>query len=195
MNELNKHPVIFPKGEKVSNLIIQQCHIRCAHGGRGATLNELESSGYLITSCNAAVISFLFKCVKCRRLQGRRGKQKMADVLMHRPAAAPPFTYFGVDMFDPFVVKQCRKEIKHFGATFTCMASGAVHIEITHSLDTDSFIRVLRQVIARRGNIKILYSGNGNFVGCEIELKKVNKEIDNERIQSFRESFGKDLVR
>ena len=46
LNELNKHPAIFQKGEKVSNLIIQQCHIRCAHGGRGATLNELRSSGF-----------------------------------------------------------------------------------------------------------------------------------------------------
>ena len=41
MNELNKHSIILPKGEKVSDLTIQQCHMRCAHGGRGATLNEL----------------------------------------------------------------------------------------------------------------------------------------------------------
>ena len=61
LNELNKHPIILRKGEKVSNLIIQQCHIRCAHSGRGATLNELRSSGYWITSCNAAVRSLLFK--------------------------------------------------------------------------------------------------------------------------------------
>ena len=39
LNELNKHPVILPKGEKVSDIIKQQCHIRCAHGGRGPTLN------------------------------------------------------------------------------------------------------------------------------------------------------------
>ena len=55
LNELNKHPIILPKGEKVSDLIIQQCHIRCAH------------DGYWITSCNAAVRNLLFKCVKSRR--------------------------------------------------------------------------------------------------------------------------------
>ena len=33
LNELNKHPIILPKGGKVSSLIIQQCHRRCAHGG------------------------------------------------------------------------------------------------------------------------------------------------------------------
>ena len=73
LNELNKHPIILPKGEKVSNLIIQQCHIRCAHSGRGSTLNELRSSGYWITSCNAAVRSLLFKCEKCCRLRSRPG--------------------------------------------------------------------------------------------------------------------------
>ena len=30
LNELNKHPIILPKGEKVSNLIIQQCHMMCS---------------------------------------------------------------------------------------------------------------------------------------------------------------------
>ena len=61
-----------------------------------------------------------------------------------------------------------------------------MHIEITHSLNSDSFIQALRQVIACRGNIRVLYSDNGtNFVGCENELKKAYKEMDNERIRSF----------
>ena len=78
LNELNKHPIILPKEEKVSNLILHQCHIRFAHGGRVTCLNELRNSGFWITSCNAAVRSLLFKCVKCCRLQGRSGEQKMA---------------------------------------------------------------------------------------------------------------------
>ena len=58
-----------------------------------------------------------------------------------------------------------------------------MHIEITHSLNSDSFIQALRQVIAHRGHIRVLYSDNGtNFVGCENELKKAYKEMDNERI-------------
>ena len=91
----------MPKGEKVSNLIIWQCHIRCAYCGRGVTL----SSGYWSTSCNAAVRSLLFKCVKCRRLRGRPGEQKMADFPVHRLAEAPPFKYCEVDMCGPFVKK------------------------------------------------------------------------------------------
>ena len=71
-----------------------------------------------------------------------------------------------------------------------------MHIEITHSLNSDSFIQAFRRVIARRGNIKVLYSDNGtNFVGCANELKKAYKEMDNERIQSFMESLREDLVK
>ena len=38
--------IILPEEEKVLNLIIQQCHIRCAQCERSATLNELRTSGY-----------------------------------------------------------------------------------------------------------------------------------------------------
>ena len=120
----------------------------------------------------------------------------MAHLPVHRLAEAPPFTYCGAHMFDPFVIKQRRNEIKSYRAIFTCMTSRAVHIEITHSLDSASFIQALRRVFAYRGNIKVFYSDNGTkFVGCANKLKKAYKEIDNERIQYFMESFGGDLMK
>ena len=144
--------------------------------------------------CNAAVRSLIFKCVKCCRLRGRLGEQKMAELSMNRLAEAPPFTYCGVDMFGPFVIKQQRNEIKCYRAMFTCMSTWAVHIEIIRSLNSVSFIQALRQVIACRGNIRVLYSDNGtNFVRCANELKKAYKEINNKMIQSFTQSLGGDL--
>ena len=76
-----------------------------------------------------------------------------------------------------------------------CMASQAVYIEITHSLNSDSFIAP-RQGIAHRGNMNVLYSDNGtNFVACENEQKKAYQEIVNEMIQSFVQSLEGDLMR
>ena len=43
LNEHLKFLIILPKEEMVATLIIQDCHSRCAHGGRGAALNELCS--------------------------------------------------------------------------------------------------------------------------------------------------------
>ena len=53
-NEELKFPIILPKEERVATLIIQDCHSRCAHSGRGATLNELCSRGYWVTNGNSA---------------------------------------------------------------------------------------------------------------------------------------------
>ena len=67
---------------------------------------------------------------------------------------------------------------------FTCMNSRAVLIEVIHSLDTDSFIQALRQITAKRGNIRTIYSDNGsNFIRADNELKRAFEEMDNEKIK------------
>ena len=66
---------------------------------------------------------------------------------------------------------------------FTCMAGRAVHIEVTFSLDTDSFILALRRLVAWQGNIRSIYSDNGsNFIGAEQELKKAYMEMDDRKL-------------
>ena len=62
--------------------------------------------------------------------------------------------------------------MKRYGVIFTCLALQAVHLEISHSLDTDSFILALRRFIARTGQVKEIRSDNGTkFVGGEKELR------------------------
>ena len=79
---------------------------------------------------------------------------------------------------------------------FTCMASRAVHTEVTFSLDTDSFILGLRRLVAWRKNIRSIYSDNeSNFIGAEQELKKAYMEMDDRKIQSFLLEQGGDWIR
>ena len=76
---------------------------------------------------------------------------------------------------------------------FTCMSCRAVHIEITHSLDTDSFILALRRSISRGGNVPTIFSDDGsNFIGSENELKRALEEMDKEKLQSFMQASGSD---
>ena len=66
----------------------------------------------------------------------------------------------------PFEIKERRNTLKRYGALFTCLASRAIHIEMTKGMITDSFILALRHFIARRGNIRSIRCDNGsNFAG------------------------------
>ena len=190
-----KFPVILPKGEVISDLIIRWCHYNTEHGGRGLTLNEVRNNGYWIICGNSKVRRCIHKCVPCRRFRGKLAEQKMADLPVDRTLCAPPFTYTGVDMFGPFVVKQGRKEVKRYGALFTCLASRAVHIETADSMSTDSFINSLRRFIGRRGNVHSIRSDNGsNFVGADNELKKAISEMDHNRIHEYLLKGGTDWI-
>ena len=196
LNNSCKHLVLLPKQEKVTDLVLKWCHAKCAHGGRGATLDELRRSGYWVVNGNSSVWSKLFKCIQCKRLRGKLGIQKMANLPSSRLMEVPPFTYCSVDMFGPFIIKQRPSEVKRYGAMFTCMNSRTAHIEVPHSLDTDSFIQTLRRIIARRGNIRTIYSDNGNnFIGADNELKRAFEEMDNEKIQAFMQEFGEDWIK
>ena len=137
-----------------------------AHSGRNVTLNEIRTSGYRVIKGNSAVKEVISRCVTCRRLRGKLGKQIMADVTQDRLKEEPPFTYCGVDMFGPFKIKERRNTLTQYGALFNCLASRAIHIEITKGMDTDSFILSLRRFIGRRGNIRSIRCDNGsNFIG------------------------------
>ena len=101
------------------------------------TINAVRTSRYWVINCNAAV--------RCKIFRGIFQQQQMADLPKDRISEEPPVRYCGIDMFGPFTVKDGRKEKKRYGALFTCLSSRAVHIEVTRSKTTDSFIMLLRR--------------------------------------------------
>ena len=107
------------------------------------------------------VRSVLSSCFACKRRHAPPGVQKMADlpapqIIPHKP----PFTCVGIGDFGPFLIRKRRSQVKRYGAIFTCLALRAVHLEISHSLDTDSFVLALRRFIARRAQVKEIRSEN-----------------------------------
>ena len=61
----------------------------------------------------------------------------MAELLRSRVEPAPQFSYCAVDYFGPWHIKEGRKEVKKYGALFTCLARRAIHIEVAHSMETE----------------------------------------------------------
>lgn len=128
---------------------------------------------YWITNANSACLRIISKCVVCRRYRRQPNEQKMAD--MPTEKVSPdllPFTNVGVDYFGPIEVKTGHTMAKRYGVIFTCMANRAVHLEVAHSLSTDSCINAIRRFVCRRGQIQSLRSDNGtNFVGAAHSFK------------------------
>ena len=109
----------------------------------------------------------------------------MSDLPEDRLESSPPFTYCAVDYCGPWHVKEGRKEVKKYIALFTCMASRAVHLEVSNSLETDSFINALRPFICRRGPVRQLRSDQGtNFIGAKRELREALQAMDQCKISS-----------
>ena len=158
-------------------------------------MQEIRKTGYWIINYNAIVREVIRDCIMCRNMLGRFGEQIMADLPKDRVSESPPFIYCGVDIFVPFLVKEIRSELKRYGASFTCLANRAVHIEVVATMDTDSFMMALRRMIARRGNIRVIRSNNGsNFVGTENELKRAFQEMDHVKIKHFPQDKGTDWL-
>ena len=60
--------------------VIRWCHSNVTHGGRGLTLNELRKCGFWIVNANTVTRGVIFRCVPCRKLRGKVGEQKMANI-------------------------------------------------------------------------------------------------------------------
>ena len=177
----SQHPMLLPKDCKITNLIVSWCHDQVAHAGRGITINQVRMSGFWVIGLNIIVRSMISTCVRCKQLTGRFQQQKMADLPRDMMSEEAPFTFWGIDMFGPFVVKTGCKELKQYGAFYICLSSRAIHIEVTYSLNTDSFIMFLRRFIGQRGIVCLIRSDNGsNFTGASAELMQAFQEIDHQ---------------
>ena len=94
-----------------------------------------------------------------------------------------------MDYTGPYLTRQGRARTKAKGylCLMTCLATRVVHLEMSYSLDTDSFINAFTRVMSRRGTPSYVISDNGsNFVGADCELRELVESFDQDRI--IRES-------
>ena len=132
----------------------------------------------------------LRQCMSCRIRFSRVAEQVMANLPEARVLPGEfPFASVGIDYFGPILTRINRSVVKRYGCLFSCMKTRAVHIEVASSLTVDSFIMALMRFISRRGKPIEIFSDNGtNFVGAEIELRKLiaswnQTRLSNEMLQ------------
>ena len=182
-----RHPVILPKNHPVTRLVIVDAHEKLGHGtGTEHLLTELLSQFWIVKG-RLMIRTVVENCPECRRkFRAKPVGQKMAPLPASRltlPLRA--FGRIGTDFVGPFFTKQGRgkSRMKRYLCLFTCLATRAVHLEMTYSLDADLFINAFIRMTARRGTPSYVISDNGtSFVGAEKEMREKIHKLDQEKI-------------
>lgn len=169
-----RHPIILPRGNHVTDLIITENHTNNFHSGIQTTLYNVRQRYWPIDGKNQTR-RVIRKCVTCFRAKPPLCSYKMGNLPSVRINQARPFCHVGVDYCGPFFIKQKkyrnRINIKSYIAIFICMVTKAVHIELVSDISTDTFLAALRRFIGRRGIPQKIYSDNGsNFCGANNKL-------------------------
>ena len=85
-----------------------------------------------------------------------------------------------------FIIRERRANLKQYCVLFTSFSSRAVHIEVTCTMETDSFIQALCRFMARQGKVRSIRSDNGtNLVGTDNEFRKALKEMNQKQVRDY----------
>ena len=189
LNNECKHLIVLPKGSPISKLIIKWCHKKTCHKGRSMTLNVIRISKFWIVCANSATCKFIHYLLHAEVWEGNLGNKKLQTHHLIDSKRNPHSLIMGLI---GFVICSKWKELKCYGVMFKCLCSHAIHIEVAHSLDTDSFLLTLWRFIGRRGNI---WSDNGsNFVGTVKELQKSFQDMNHSRIKKYLQVHRADWI-
>ncbi|XP_058455592.1 uncharacterized protein LOC131432955 [Malaya genurostris] len=166
-----RFPVIVPDEHPVAKLLVEHYHKRFGHGYRDTVKNELRQR-FHIPKINAVVRKVTSCCVWCRVHRSRPQAPRMAPLPVQRLTPyLRAFSYVGVDYLGPFEVTVGRRKEKRWVVLFTCLVIRAVHVEVAHSLTTQSCLMAIRRFICRRGTPIEFFSDNGT------NLRGASKEI------------------
>ena len=147
-----KHQVILLRHHHLSKLIILDIHYKDVHIGREDILCLFRNK-YCILACRGVIRKILANCFYCKRVNLRPKSQIMANLPKVRLLIyGKPFASTGVNYLGLFLVKHSNSIIS------TCVTTGAIPLELTGDLSTDSFILSPRRFISRRDHVKIMKS-------------------------------------
>lgn len=143
LDESTKRPAILPSSHHMTKLYLQHLHEKYGHQGIETVMNAARQKFWIIDG-RSAVKSVFSKCQKCRLRKAKPLIPIMGQIPKIRlTPTLKPFTFTGVDYFGPIYVTVRRRTEKRWGVLFTCLSVRAVHMEVAHSLTTDSTLMAI----------------------------------------------------
>ncbi|XP_055714262.1 uncharacterized protein LOC129808510 [Phlebotomus papatasi] len=188
-----KHPVLLPQHNHVTEIILSEVHRQTLHGGAQLVLSQLRQEYWPVRGIEVAKKS-IRDCVTCFRAKPQPVQQMMSDLHESRVTEMYPFYQTGVDFCGPVFIKtpvRSKTRLKMYIALYICLATRAVHIELVTDLTTGAFIASLRRFISRRGRpAQILCDNATIFVGASRELKELELLLASKDHQSKTQSYA-----
>ena len=165
-----------------------------AHLGNAVTVSK-NRLRFWIVNLERMVKSIRNQCNTCRKNNKRLQKQLMAPFPVERLKPCPAWNATALDFFGPFETKgdiNKRARGKAYCVLLNCMASRAVHIDISSDHNMQTLIMLLKRFVALRGYPeKLLYSDTGSQLVAEsIQLKGIIKGFDQEKLAKFGVDTG-----
>ncbi|XP_038121586.1 uncharacterized protein LOC119770558 [Culex quinquefasciatus] len=176
-----RFPVILPKGHPVTTKLLEHYHQKMGHAYFETAINELRQR-FFIPNLRAELKRVMTACVKCKVEKSVPAIPRMAPLPVQRVTPYQrAFSYTGVDYFGPVAVTVGRRSEKRWVSLFTCLTTRAIHLEVVHSLTTQSCVMAIRRFACRRGMPIEFFSDNGtNFQGASKEIVRVDAECREE---------------
>ena len=153
-------PILLPKHDKFTNLIIENCHKKALHIGVSQTLG-LVRHRYWIPHGRSVVKKVLRNCTICRCHEGEPYRMPLMPPLPgKRVSESTSFTYTGIDYFGPLFVKSRSETQKVWVCLFTCLVTRAIHLKLIQNLSTEQYLLGFRRFLSRHGKSKEIISDN-----------------------------------
>lgn len=184
--------VLLPYDHRFSRLYAEHIHQR-GHLGVLSTTSKIRSRFWIVKLIKL-VKATKRNCVICRKMDKKLNEQAMGQLPMDRLKPTPAWYATALDFFGPFKIKdevKKRTTGKAYGIIFNCLASRAVHVEISPDYSTEKFLMALRRFVSIRGYPSKLYSDNGSqLVAANVELRSVIQGLDQKSLKDFGVTQG-----
>ena len=181
------HPIILPGNSPLVELYARRKHIRYLHQGYRVVLANIAKEGVHIGNGKELLKSVASKCLYCRTRRESMLQQQMGILPAFRGnPCTPPFAAVAVDFFGPLQTKVSRNvTIESSVMIVTCTTTRVVHLELTNSASTESFLLAWRRFVSRRGvHPTTVFSDRGkNFQGAQRPLRDAIDSWDVSRLK------------
>ena len=172
-------PVLLPPKSHLTWLFVDRLHRSNHHCGVN-TLLVLLREKFWLPKARQVIKRIVSSCLLCQIITKDRIRMPPPPPLpSERVKYDRPFQCVGVDYTGAINVVdyETGEEERVFVCLFTCTATRAIHLELTHTMSASDFLLSFRRFVGYHSVPSLIISDNGrNFVGFNNFLKEIKDE-------------------